>query len=233
MDKNIDMSKNIGMDTDKPVSVDSEVGKNKKKFSLTSAGISVQLQVLICLLVFVSTSVLMGTVGYFSRRNNLELTSSKLQISVEQLADSFEFYFQQITVDVDLMTKNLVLKKALQEFDFAFYDYDDPMVEFQKLYLIDNPFPVGERLNYNAADDDSLYSSTHQQFHPWFREFLSLKGLADVTLINSQGDIVYTVEKNLEYATNIENGAWSESGLRQAYKKAVELAEASGSRLGR
>src|SRR3546814_20197536 len=61
---------------------------------------------------------------------------------------------------------------------------------------------------------------------PWLREFLEARGYYDVFLISAKGDVVYTVFKESDFATNLETGEWKDSGLATVYRKARDSASA-------
>src|SRR3546814_5139589 len=90
----------------------------------------------------------------------------------------------------------------------------------------DLPHPVGERHKLDTANDGSAYSTSHARFHPWLREFLEARGYYDVFLISAKGDVVYTVFKESDFATNLETGEWKDSGLATVYRKARDSASA-------
>ncbi len=94
----------------------------------------------------------------------------------------------------------------------------------QKLYILDNPHNVGVKnnLQYCKKYNDE-YSQVHKKNHPGFNKILNEFGLYDIFLVNNNGDVIYTVFKEKDYATNLLNGAYKDTGLAIAYKKASSL----------
>src|SRR3546814_17761096 len=86
----------------------------------------------------------------------------------------------------------------------------------------DLPHPVGERHKLDTANDGSAYSTSHARFHPWLREFLEARGYYDVFLISAKGDVVYTVFKESDFATNLETGEWKDSGRSEERREGKE-----------
>ncbi|MGH1477739.1 MAG: methyl-accepting chemotaxis protein, partial [Geminicoccales bacterium] len=82
------------------------------------------------------------------------------------------------------------------------------------------PHPTGQKENLDAAADGSAYSHFHADYHPWFREFLRERGYYDVFLFDSDGNLVYTVFKELDYATNLLHDRWSNTDLGNAFRAA-------------
>jgi methyl-accepting chemotaxis protein len=57
--------------------------------------------------------------------------------------------------------------------------------------------------------------------HGYFEKFINTYGYYDLFLIDPNGDIFYSVAKELDYQTNLDNGAYSNSGLGRAYKEVL------------
>jgi len=91
---------------------------------------------------------------------------------------------------------------------------------FQNLYISDNPNPLGSKNLLNAATDGSRYSDLHAKYHPVFKDYLERFKLYDIFLVDSNsGDIVYSVFKELDYATSLKTGAFKDSGIGRAFAK--------------
>lgn len=97
----------------------------------------------------------------------------------------------------------------------------DATIAAQYFYIASNPNVLGEKnkLDYAVADT-SAYSSLLKQFHPFGRNLVERYGLYDFFLADMQGNVVYTYFKELDYGSNLVNGAWSKTDLGQAYTNA-------------
>ncbi len=92
----------------------------------------------------------------------------------------------------------------------------------QALYIGANAHPVGEKHRLADAGDGSRYSALHDRFHPVFREFLEEFGYYDVFLVEPEtGHVVYSVFKEVDYATSLLDGPWAESGIGRAFRAAL------------
>jgi len=56
--------------------------------------------------------------------------------------------------------------------------------------------------------------------HARARLFVTQRGYYDFFLIGPDGDVLYTVEKEDDFATNLEHGDWQDSGLGAVYRRA-------------
>ncbi|PKF51040.1 methyl-accepting chemotaxis protein [Enterovibrio nigricans] len=95
----------------------------------------------------------------------------------------------------------------------------------QQAYIGVNENPLGNKHLLDKADDGTTYSEIHEVFHPNYRTFLESFGYYDIFLVDTSGNIVYSVFKELDYATNLVNGPYRESGLAEAFNGAKNLSK--------
>ena len=86
----------------------------------------------------------------------------------------------------------------------------------QHYYLTANSNPVGEKQKLERADGLSEYGELHARYHSFFRSFIEKFGYYDLFLIDPEGNIVYSVFKETDYATNLETGPYRTSNLAKA-----------------
>ena len=82
------------------------------------------------------------------------------------------------------------------------------------------PHPTGEKDELDRAADASDYTKAHARFHPWFRTFLRERGYYDLFLFDPEGNCIYTVFKELDYATNLITGPWRDTDLGRVFRAA-------------
>lgn len=87
-------------------------------------------------------------------------------------------------------------------------------------YIVDNPHEVGKKQKLDDAGDNSKYNKIHQEYHPIFRQIIEDLGYYDLFLIDNEGNIVYSVYKEVDFATSLLIGPHARSGLSQVYKEA-------------
>jgi len=94
----------------------------------------------------------------------------------------------------------------------------------QYLYIVSNPEPIGEKNNKtDIGRPDVDYAQLHKHYHDSFNKTLNEFALYDIFLINTKGDLVYTVFKEKDYATNLFTGIYAETGLGDAFQKAMKI----------
>lgn len=92
-------------------------------------------------------------------------------------------------------------------------------------YLAANPFEVRSELD--DAGDGSDYSAAHAIHHPTLRSMSRALGLGDMLLIDAEtSTVVYSVDKNSEFGTNLAAGPYLDSALAEAVVEQLQTAAA-------
>jgi len=96
--------------------------------------------------------------------------------------------------------------------------YSDITLRLQHAYIVANSNPVGakDRLEESALNSD--YDRFHREIHPYLSHVRELFSFYDVFLVNPQGDVVYSVYKETDFATSLTTGPFAKSGLAQAFQ---------------
>lgn len=154
-----------------------------------------------------------------------ESAQEKLQAIADGRRNQLETYLQAIEDDVRSISTNALSIRAVDKFAFYFpYAGDDPKVELQRRYITDNPHPLGERHKLDSAGTDG-FEGQHGEVHGFYRDFVQKRGYNDLFLIAMNGDVVYSVNKTDEFATNLVDGEWKDTGLGDAWRWAMESEE--------
>ncbi len=148
-----------------------------------------------------------------AEREKLAALLEVRRVAVEQLMDS-------LRKEIRFWARNRIMREALVAFSGAWQELPDPEATLQRLYITENPYPVGEKDNLELADDGSRYSEVHGRYHYWLRSFLLHRGIYDVFLFDPQGNLVYTSFKESDYATNLVTGRFKETDLGRAFQAA-------------
>ncbi|ADM09831.1 methyl-accepting chemotaxis protein McpD [Parvularcula bermudensis HTCC2503] len=163
-----------------------------------------------------------GVVSYLSAKHSLiEAAELKLTTALDDRAGALDSVFETIKGDLEIQAAHPLVKQAIVDFTAA-YDALGPGAQsyLQSAYIHDNPFPLGEKDSLMAADDGSRYSDLHEAYHPVFRQLLQEREYYDIFLFDKEGELVYTVFKKLDYATNLVNGEYAETDLGNAFRAA-------------
>ena len=101
---------------------------------------------------------------------------------------------------------------------------DKHALALQYQYIAANQHPLGNKHKLDAAHDNSSYSQTHRLYHPHIRDYLEKFGYYDIFIVNPKsGHIIYSVFKELDYATSLLNGPYANSGIAKAFNAANKI----------
>jgi methyl-accepting chemotaxis protein len=164
-----------------------------------------------------------GIPSYFAAKQQLEAEEgAKLKALNEVRVEALSDYLNSIVQDIRSLRTSAQTHEALRDFAEAWMEIDSSQTAFlHKHYISGNPNPAGQKEKLDYAADGSRYSAVHKKHHPFFRTFLQERGYYDIFLFDPQGDLIYTVFKELDYATNLVSGKYKDTDLGKAFRDAV------------
>ena len=96
---------------------------------------------------------------------------------------------------------------------------DDSAIISQYNYIANNQHPLGNKHELDQASDGSAYSKAHAIYHPIIKNYLDKFGYYDIFLIDpDSGHIVYSVFKELDYATSLTTGPYQDTNFASVFK---------------
>jgi methyl-accepting chemotaxis protein len=187
-----------------------------KKLPLTVAGIAVL------------AAASAGLVGYVvSAQQSYQKSEKLLGGAADTKVKAVSAYFGSIESDIVELAASRHVLGALDRFTSAYDSVPNATETLQRLYIDQNPNPLGQKEKLDVAGDGSAYSSVHADLHPWFRSLLRLNGYYDIFLFDLQGRNVYTVFKERDFATDMVRGQWRDTEIAKLVRE-VTNAGASG-----
>lgn len=155
-------------------------------------------------------------VGVFSYQNAAEELQQSAGIALialrESRATSLESYLTSIEQDLDVVSSSLEVREALDGLSHAYTQVGPEVLRTAYIGKKDD----------EPRDTVGVYQSAHSMFHPWFELIRQVRGYYDVFLVNAKGDLVYTVEKEQDFATNLLTGEWKDTGLARVVRAALK-----------
>jgi len=99
-------------------------------------------------------------------------------------------------------------------------------VAAQQTWLASNPHPPGERMRLDVPPgDETTYGRSHAVHHPILRGFLERFGYYDLFLVDREGVVVYTVAKEIDFATDLQSGPYRNTLLAQVAQRALDATD--------
>jgi methyl-accepting chemotaxis protein len=168
----------------------------------------------------VAASVSIAIVGYMDFRQSVFLEARKsFQILTESRGKSLMTWFENTGRGVASYANDPTVGAALSSFGSS-YNLMIDSAGLRDAYITNNPNPPGERALLDQAPDSVPYHFQHGRFHPYFRDIVQTTGYYDFFLFNRNGDLMYSVEKEGDFATNFLDGPFADSGLASAFAAA-------------
>lgn len=169
----------------------------------------------------VGAAVFVGALAYWVSASNIEeQAEERLSALAQARANDLSHYLESIVQDLEVTAASPFVQTALEDFETAWNGQEgDVKTVLQNAYIHDNPNPLGEKDALMTAGD-SQYDTVHAKYHPWFRKMLQTRGYYDIFLFAEDGSLIYTVFKELDYATNLVNGEYKDTDLGNAFRAA-------------
>jgi methyl-accepting chemotaxis protein len=128
-------------------------------------------------------------------------------------ADGLSRYSNTIERQVQDSGLHYEARTALVGFDTA-YQTAGPE-NLREIYL-------GTLGDLTDGGDGSNWTAEHVEHHESFRDFQRSYGYYDLFIFNTAGDLVYSVFKEDDFATNFIDGPYADSGLGVVFRGALE-----------
>ena len=175
----------------------------------------------------------------------LTLSENRMIVdAMEEFSKAFETFIDENELndrDIDGL-RNQLATYYNQDFRAAYRDQNDGQspnvsriiekldgqaVALQYHYVKANTYLLGEKDRLDRAEDRSTYSQIHQYYHPVIRSYLKRFGYYDIFLVNpNTGKIVYSVFKELDFATSLKDGPYADTNFAEAFQKASAASSA-------
>ncbi len=179
--------------------------------------------------------------GYFKIIENQVLTFSMDVMIVDAMKD-FKTAFKAIGNDPAINTDELdryrssvrgyytsayattFQEKSVDSIDVgSLVPTDKNSLILQYRYISNNSNPLGSKNGLVKADDGSRYSQLHARYHPAINAFLEKFGYYDIFLIDpDSGNIVYSVFKEVDFATSLKHGPYANTNFADVFKEALK-----------
>ncbi|MEZ5843695.1 MAG: adenylate/guanylate cyclase domain-containing protein [Hyphomicrobiaceae bacterium] len=85
--------------------------------------------------------------------------------------------------------------------------------ELQALFILDNPQTARRRSALKDHPRSNPYTAAHSIYHDWLRDIAERYELRDLYLIDTDGTILYSVQKQIDLGTSLVNGPHAETAF--------------------
>lgn len=121
-------------------------------------------------------------------------------------------YFSSVYSELSFWSEHGELRIATEELSYTWQK------EWANHYLAQNPYPRTQREKLYTANNGNDYDLFHNVIHHLLRPLTKKKqGYADILLINTNADIMYSVKKHPDYGQNLRQKNNKNSPLKDLY----------------
>lgn len=104
---------------------------------------------------------------------------------------------------------------------------DNSAIFFQTRYIARNEATIGNKSELMMAPKvgrfTARYENNHFEHHTILKQVKDEFGFSDIYLVDTTGRIVYSTEKNIDFATSLTEGPFSNSALAEVWLKSQTL----------
>lgn len=167
------------------------------------------------------TALAICTSGFISythaSRALLVEAEEQLSTIVEARQIELQSWLEGVDIDIRGQASSPTVLSATRGFGESWRALGgDQLTYLQDAYIDKNPNIEGEKHFLDFAEDGSGYSRVHKLYHSYFRKLVDEKGYYDVFIFNLDGDLIYSVFKERDFATNFVDGQFKDTGLGAA-----------------
>lgn len=152
--------------------------------------------------------------SYLTRDALEEAASEKLAVVLEAREHGLRRWVETLQAQMTILAVAPTTVKLLGDFSTEFQLLgDNAQVLLQQNYL-----GKGDKYqNPSSQVSTAAYDKIHRIALPYFaRRHDAYEGWQDIFLIDTKGNVVFSLQKEADFATNLRTGSWRESGLARA-----------------
>ncbi|WP_160115984.1 methyl-accepting chemotaxis protein [Candidatus Halocynthiibacter alkanivorans] len=190
----------------------------------------IKLSVKLPAIMILMAAIAVGLTALISYKNASKSLLAEAEVRLETVASArqsqLDSWINATASDIKAQANSPTVASALRGFGEGWSNISgDQQSYLQDWYITRNPNEATERELLVMVDDGSAYSQIHKLYHPYFAEQLAAKGFYDIFLFDTDGNMVYSVKKETDFATNFLNGEWKDSGLGMVVRQALAATE--------
>lgn len=173
-------------------------------------------------------AALIATNDYFTAAKFLEkqVADNLKNVRNGRRAEVFRF-LSRVHEDLEILAAGNQVRLALSDFNRHFRRIGrtgEARAQYMQ-HLYTESVPTGMLASTIVRDPAVVaYGKQHDIHDAWFRHIVPARDYGDLYLINHSGDVVYSVLKKGDFASNLMAGRWYDTGLARVFRGAMTKA---------
>jgi methyl-accepting chemotaxis protein len=156
-------------------------------------------------------STIMGWIGWTGAEKGLENEAfARLTLAAQSRRTSLELVADRLSVDARNIASHKLVADNITDLTDTLVQSPDNLAKNVEFFTAGTP---AERAENDGSASGTMYGLRHSKVHPVVMSMLKQADYADVLLINTDGDIVYTAHKGAEFSRKIGTPETAGSGL--------------------
>ena len=165
--------------------------------------------------------------GYTSHRTArdalIDAGEARILTMINAKLLEYNAWFETVSSDLKSQAASPMTVRAINDFSQAWARLGpDAQTVLQKQYITDDPNPKGHRYNLRQSGEVSDYALAHARYHAGFVSVFREKGYHDVMLIDSSGNILYSVAKESDFGQNLFVGPLRGTNLAKVARRVIQ-----------
>lgn len=112
----------------------------------------------------------------------------------------------------------------VQQLNINFDALSTTAVALQTRYILDNANPIGSKQQLLTSGIGDSYDNVHSRYHNYFTNLTEYYEFYDLFIVdNRTGNIIYSVYKELDFATSLLDGPYANSNIASVFKKSQSI----------
>jgi methyl-accepting chemotaxis protein len=176
-------------------------------------------------LIAVLALVIIAGVGYVDSRYRaarIAEAAAKFQLLGTLRRSALETYFDTAQAEVGFWSLSGRIQGSMHALASGWQQLGaEPGIAARTLFVEDST-AASELNTLIYASGSSAYKTAHAELHEFAKEFVTGRGYYDFFLIDLDGNVIYSVEKEADFGSNLVTGPYSDSGLGDVFRRVSE-----------
>lgn len=184
--------------------------------------LSFRLPAFVAIVIAVVASI-MSTFTYISGKDaTTESAKKRIALILENKETALNDWYTQLTILSQSLARNPSTIEAASNIN-ALWSIMDPADRgaVRTDFTVNSPYEHARRAELLMASETRGYDRLHAKYHEFFTYFNNSNSFYDLFLINPEGDIIYSVAKEADFAESVVTGDLAQSGIGESFRQAV------------